>query len=117
MRFHDPFLPYERRMLRETFRLTSAVASANYSAGFVWATKMYLGIFAPPFTRESLTHHFGFPVPPPFVTFLNALCQDSATGEAVHQRVADVWRRPMPIAFSRATSRPICRYRHLSSMC
>jgi hypothetical protein len=45
---------------------------------------------APPFTRESLTSTFGFPVPLPFVTFLNALCQDCATGEAVRERVADV---------------------------
>jgi hypothetical protein len=45
---------------------------------------------APPFNRESLTSAFDFPVPQPFVTFLNALCQDCATDEAVHQRVADV---------------------------
>jgi hypothetical protein len=45
---------------------------------------------APPFNRESLTSTFGFPVPLPFVTFLNALCQDCATDEAVHQRVDEV---------------------------
>jgi len=45
---------------------------------------------APPFTRESLTSTFGFPVPLPFVAFLNALCQDCANGEAVRARVADV---------------------------
>jgi hypothetical protein len=43
----------------------------------------------PPFTRESLTSTFGFPVPQPFVGFLNALCQDCATGKAVYERVAD----------------------------
>jgi hypothetical protein len=50
---------------------------------------MYLGFPAPPFTRESLTRHFGFPAPPPFVTFLNALCEDCALGEAVYNRVVD----------------------------
>jgi len=45
---------------------------------------------APPFNRKSLTSTFGFPIPAPFVTFLNALCQDCTTGEAADQRVADV---------------------------
>jgi hypothetical protein len=74
---------------RQTFRLASMAVSANYSAGLVWATTMYLGFPAPPFTRENLTRHFGFPVPPPFVTFLNALCEDCASGEAVYNRVVD----------------------------
>ena len=41
------------------------------------------------FTRESLSRHFSYPVPPPFVTFLNALCEDCASGEAVYSRVVD----------------------------
>jgi hypothetical protein len=40
---------------RQTIRLASTVVSGNYSAGYVWATKMYLGFTTPPFTRESLT--------------------------------------------------------------
>jgi hypothetical protein len=50
---------------------------------------MYLRFPAPPFTCESLTCHFGVPAPPPFVTFLNALCEDCASGETVHNRVVD----------------------------
>ena len=50
---------------------------------------MYPGFPSPPFTHESLTKIFGFPVPPPLVVFLNALCQDCASGEAVYNRVAD----------------------------
>src|SRR5262245_39375904 len=49
-----------------------------------------LGNPAPPFNRESLTITFGFPIPVAFVTFLNALCQDSATDEAGDQPVANV---------------------------
>jgi hypothetical protein len=50
---------------------------------------MYPAFPAPPFTREGLARHFGFQVPPPFVTFLNALCEDCASGEAVYNRVVD----------------------------
>jgi len=50
---------------------------------------MYPDFPAPPFTREGLTRHFGFPVPPPFVAFLNALCEDCASGEAAYNRVVD----------------------------
>jgi hypothetical protein len=39
------------------------------------------------FTRESLSRHFSYPVPPPFVTFLIALCEDCTSGEAVYNRV------------------------------
>jgi hypothetical protein len=51
---------------------------------------MYPAFSAPPFTREGLTRSFGFPVPPPFVTFLNALSADCASGEAVYNRVDDL---------------------------
>ena len=50
---------------------------------------MYPAFPAPPFTREGLTRHFGFPVPAPFVTFLDTLCEDCASGEAVYNRVVD----------------------------
>jgi hypothetical protein len=50
---------------------------------------MIVEFSVPPFTPDSLTSTFGFPVPLPFVGFLNALCQDCATGEAVYERVAD----------------------------
>ena len=51
-----------------------------------------IGVFpASPFSRESFASAFGFPVPLPFVTFLNALCQDCATSEAVYDRFADVF--------------------------
>ena len=48
---------------------------------------MYPAFPAPPFTREGLARHFGFQVPPPFVTFLIALCEDCTSGEAVYNRV------------------------------
>lgn len=50
---------------------------------------MIVELPVPPFTRESLISTFGFPVPLPFVRFLNALCQDCVTGEAAYERVAD----------------------------
>ena len=53
---------------------------------------MYPGFPSPPFTHEGLNKTFGFPVPPPFVTFLNALCEDCASGEAVYNRVVDSLR-------------------------
>jgi len=53
---------------------------------------MYPGFPSPPFTHEGLNKTFGFPVPPPFVTFLNALCEDCASGEAVYNRVDDSLR-------------------------
>jgi hypothetical protein len=52
---------------------------------------MIVELPVPPFACESLTRYFGFPVPPPFVTFLNALCEDCASGEAVYNRVVDSW--------------------------
>jgi hypothetical protein len=48
---------------------------------------MMVELPAPPFTRQNLNSTFGFPVPMPFVAFLNALCQDCSTGEAVCGRV------------------------------
>jgi len=37
---------------------------------------------APPFDAENLTYAFGFPVPPPFVTLLNALCEGCGSAAA-----------------------------------
>jgi hypothetical protein len=51
---------------------------------------MYLRLPAPPFDREGLTDLFGFPVPPPFVALLNALCDDCRSAEAAYERVDDV---------------------------
>ena len=83
----DSFSPYP---LHESCRFVSMVRFANYRARFGWARGM-IGVFpALPFSRESLTSTFGFPIPLPFVTFLNALCQDCTTDEAVCERVADV---------------------------
>jgi hypothetical protein len=44
---------------------------------------------APPFDAEKLTYAFGFPVPPPFVTLLNALCVGCGSGAAAYERVDD----------------------------
>src|SRR5215813_4778440 len=41
---------------------------------------------APPFDAENLTYAFGFPVPPPFVTLLNALCEDCGSAAAAYER-------------------------------
>jgi hypothetical protein len=48
---------------------------------------MLIALPAPPFDRESLTASFGFPVPPAFVTLLNALCHDCGSAEAAFERV------------------------------
>jgi hypothetical protein len=37
---------------------------------------------APPFDAENLTYAFGFPVPPPFVTLLNALGEGCGSAAA-----------------------------------
>ena len=42
---------------------------------------------APPFDCEGLTSSFGFPIPPPFVTVLTALCEDCRSAEAAYDRV------------------------------
>jgi hypothetical protein len=44
---------------------------------------------APPFDAENLTYTFGFPVPPPFVTLLNALCEGCGSAAAAYERVED----------------------------
>src|SRR5215510_4766848 len=44
---------------------------------------------APPFDAENLTYAFGFPVPPPFVTLLNALCEGCGSAAAAYERVED----------------------------
>jgi len=41
---------------------------------------------APPFDAENLTYAFGFPIPPPFVTVLNALCEDCGSAAAAYER-------------------------------
>jgi len=50
---------------------------------------MRVALPMPPFDRESLTASFGFPVPPPFVTLLNALCHDCGSAEAACERIDD----------------------------
>jgi len=47
---------------------------------------MRVALPTPPFDCESLTGSFGFRVPPPFVTLLNALCQDCGSAEAAYER-------------------------------
>jgi hypothetical protein len=47
------------------------------------------GLSAPPFDAENLAYTFGFPVPPPFVTLLNALCEGCGSGAAAFERVED----------------------------
>jgi hypothetical protein len=44
---------------------------------------------APPFDAENLTYAFGFPVPPPFVTLLNALGEGCGSAAAAYERVED----------------------------
>jgi len=44
---------------------------------------------APPFDAENLTYAFGFPIPPPFVTLLNALCEGCGSAAAAYERVRD----------------------------
>jgi hypothetical protein len=44
---------------------------------------------APPFDAQNLTYAFGFPVPPPFVTLLNALCEGCGSAAAAYERVED----------------------------
>ena len=44
------------------------------------------GLPAPPFDAENLTYAFGFPVPPPFATLLNALCEDCGSAAAAYNR-------------------------------
>src|SRR5215471_14618639 len=46
---------------------------------------------APPFDAENLTYAFGFPVPPPFVTLLNALCEGCASAAAAYERFEDAF--------------------------
>src|SRR5215472_9582015 len=46
---------------------------------------------APPFDAENLTYAFGFPVPPPFVTLLNALCEDCRSAAAAYNRFEEVF--------------------------
>src|SRR5215472_503603 len=45
---------------------------------------------APPFDAAKLSANFGFPVPPPFVTLLNALCADCGSAKAACERLEDV---------------------------
>src|SRR5262245_23489276 len=40
---------------------------------------------APPFDAENLTYALGFPLPPPFVTLLNALCEDCRSAAAAYE--------------------------------
>jgi hypothetical protein len=44
---------------------------------------------APPFDAENLAYAFGFPVPPPFVMLLNALCEGCGSAPAAYERVED----------------------------
>ena len=46
---------------------------------------------APPFDAENLTYAFGFPVPPPFVTLLNALCEGCGSAAAAFKRFEDAF--------------------------
>ena len=45
---------------------------------------------APPFDAAKLSPNFGFPVPPPFVTLLNALCADCGSAKAACERLEGV---------------------------
>ena len=45
----------------------------------------------PPFNAECLAYSFGFPVPPPFVTLLNALCEGCASAAAAYERFEDAF--------------------------
>jgi hypothetical protein len=49
------------------------------------------GLPAPPFDAENLTYAFGFPVPPPFVTLLNALCEGCGSAAAAYNRFEEAF--------------------------
>jgi hypothetical protein len=54
------------------------------------AIDMRYTLSAPPFDAEKLSANFGFPVPPPFVTLLNALCADCGSAKAACERFSAV---------------------------
>jgi len=49
------------------------------------------GLAAPPFDAENLTYALGFPVPPAFVTLLNALCEDCGSAAAAYNRFEEAF--------------------------
>jgi hypothetical protein len=67
---------------------------------------MWVALPPPPFDRDSRSAAFGFPVPPPFVAVLNALCQDCADGEAACERVDDALHWLLAGADQRYTQTP-----------